>query len=160
MYNLPTMEELKNCFLVESINNMTPSGKIRRRNYSISEKNTDTVLTPNPPSTNNSKIIQSKSVVFPVKKNIIEEYSDYIFHCKNMTTNIKLILDISQSELQNELQNELQSESDLSYSTQSDTSFSISERIIQNYYIDNNGIKVGPFKFKFFDSIVDSIRNM
>ena len=72
-----------------------------------------------------------------------------------MTTNIKSILDISQSE-----SIKSQTESDLSDSSRSNTSLSINERIIPNYYINNKGIKVGPFNFNFFDSIVDSIRNM
>lgn len=149
---LPTMEQLGNCFLEESIKNMTPSGKIRRRSYSTSEQNTYMLMTPTPPLSN---IIQSQSMTLPVKKKYIEEYSDYKFHCKNMTTNIKSILDISQSE-----SIKSQTESDLSDSSRSNTSLSINERIIPNYYINNKGIKVGPFNFNFFDGIVDSIRNM
>lgn len=150
--NLPTMEQLGNCFLEESIKNMTPSGKIRRRSYSTSEKNTVMLMTPTPPLIN---ILQSHSMTLPIKKNYITEYSDYNFHCKNMTTNIKSILNISQNE-----SIKSQSESDMSCSYRSDMSLSINERIIPNYYIDNNGIKVGPFNFNYFDSIIDSIRNM
>ena len=64
---LPTMEQLGNCFLEESIKNMTPSGKIRRRSYSTSEQNTYMLMTPTPPLSN---IIQSQSMTLPVKKKL------------------------------------------------------------------------------------------
>jgi len=86
---LPTMEEIKNCFLEESIKNMTQSGKIRRRSYSTSEENIDILMNPNPPLIEISSKLQSQSMPLPVRKNSITEYSDYNFHCKNMTTNIK-----------------------------------------------------------------------
>jgi len=38
--------------------------------------------------------------------------------------------------------------------------FDISDRIIPAYYINEHGIKGGAFLFSFYDSILDSIRNM
>jgi len=38
--------------------------------------------------------------------------------------------------------------------------FDISDRIIPAYYINEHGIKGGALQFSFYDSILDSIRNM
>lgn len=38
--------------------------------------------------------------------------------------------------------------------------FDISDRIIPAYYINEHGIKGGAFQFSFYDSILDSIRNL
>ena len=37
--------------------------------------------------------------------------------------------------------------------------YNINDRIIPSYYINNDGIKVGPLRFNFYDTIIDSIRN-
>ena len=38
--------------------------------------------------------------------------------------------------------------------------FDVNERIIPAYYVNEHGIKGGVFQFSFYDSILDSIRNM
>lgn len=151
---LPEMIEIKKCF-EEYISSV--SGKFRRRSYSFTTDNAGLLMKPRPPLI--CKDLMSQSVTLPRVKLmekeeeefILPEKTSYKFYCKNISNNLTTIVfpDISKNII----------ESPTVALFDSDT-FDINERIIPVYYINNTGIKVGAFKFNFYESIIDSIRNM
>ena len=82
----------------------------------------------------------------------------YEFFCTNGTNNLKSILVpeyISNNNLLVE-EDEMYDLRTISFDEEQD----LTERIIPEYYINETGIKVGALNFDFYNSIIDSIRNM
>jgi len=76
--------------------------------------------------------------------------SSYSFFCKNVSTNLLPI--IGQI---NPVTQELHD-----FSLFDRDRFDVHQRIIPEYYIKKTDIKIGALNFNFYDSIIDSIRNM
>ena len=147
------MNELENCFL-EYMNSI--SGRFRRKRHSIGSiggtDNERLLLShsvhPRTPSPFNdldvSQTLKSKSMTLPSKKT----NTLYDFFCKNTSPNLHTIIGVVDN-----------SQNNVMMYTQEDE-FDVTERIIPEYYINEHGIKVGTFNHNFYDSIIDSIRNM
>jgi len=88
--------------------------------------------------------------------------NSYDFFCTNGSSNLSSFLvpnDISNNHIgihaeQNEM-NDLHTVCIFDHDV-----FDVTVRIIPDYYINKTGIKVGAFNFNFYNSIIDSIRNM
>lgn len=146
----PTMNELENCFL-ECMNNI--SGRFRRKSHSIGITDNEKLLLssslhPHPyPPTNLLQKLQSNSMTLPSRKRINDFYE---FFCKNASPNLQPIIGVVDNSHNNVIMN----------ATEDEDEFDVTERIIPEYYINGHGIKVGTFNHNFYDSIIDSIRNM
>lgn len=148
---LPTMKEIHDC--LSNITN-TISGKFRPRSHSIGI-NSDLLLKPTYPCTILTSNSESKSFIqeqFEVKaRNIIYTHQFHDFYCKNVSPNLNTFIHVDISQNDSEFHK---------MSIYDDDDFDVTERIIPEYYINKDGIKVGSLNFIFSDSIVDSIRNM
>lgn len=175
---LPTMSELENCFL-EYISNL--SGKFRRKRHSIGSIMPDmtdneklllshSLHTHAPPHSNEldlsqtlhprtsrpsnelksnsmhviSEAKQRNMTLLPTQPNTL-----YDFFCKNTSPNLQSIVGVSDNSYNNQTMD-----------TEEAEEFDAMERIIPEYYINEHGIKVGTFNHNFYNSIIDSIRNM
>jgi hypothetical protein len=78
---------------------------------------------------------------------ITSEKSSYIFHCKNASPNLHTIMKLDPTV-------------DSVKHTADMYEYDAMEHIIPEYYIDNTGIKSGALTFDYYDTIVDSIRNL
>lgn len=141
--HLPTIKEMNACFdeYITSI-----SSKLRRRSYSITSANEQLLMTPCPPI---NQPLKSNSVTIPYKRE-----QSYDFFCKNISNNLVPFITTDISHVSHDM-------SQLpTVSTFNHDEFDITTRIIPDYYISRDGIKVGALNFNFYNSIIDSIRNM
>jgi hypothetical protein len=144
-FHLPTMKELEDCFT-----NMTNlfSGKfMRRKTHSISVEPNSQLLCSTPPHIQN--LMKSNSDSKSIKQVV------YDFYCRNTSSNLETIVNQSGVSI-----NYNDPHQPCHITQLSDSDFDVNDRIIPEYYINKDGIKVGALQFNFSDSIVDSVRNM
>jgi hypothetical protein len=79
----------------------------------------------------------------------------YDFYCRNTSSNLETIVNQSGVSI-----NYNDPHQPCHITQLSDSDFDVNDRIIPEYYINKDGIKVGALQFNFSDSIVDSVRNM
>jgi len=136
--------------------NKNVSTKIRKKWYKCNLIDTITEETlPQKHSTDilpKTMIIDSnKTDVSEMISDVSETDSDYIFMCKNVSPNLQHIVGKNEFGV-------------LTFGCSSvkpiHELFDIHERIIPEYYINNNGIKSGGLNFNYYATIIDSIRNM
>lgn len=143
-FHLPTMKELEECFT-----NIISGKFLRRRTHSVGTNGhmlCSTKICPTPPT-----LLKSQSDSKSTKKDAI-----YNFFCKNTSSNLETI--IYQDGVS--VNNDHSQKNIVILPLVDDSEFDVHDRIIPEYYISKNGIKVGALQFNFSDSIVDSIRNM
>ena len=157
------------------------SGRYRRRSGSGSgsASNADLLQQPRSSTPVTSQKLRSSSLGTESKKyRLSSEPSDttasippYDFYCRNASPNLRNMISrkimptddlITLSDSLLTSSNGLTTSSDgLPTSSLFDhDQFDISDRIIPAYYINEHGIKGGALQFSFYDSILDSIRNM
>jgi len=143
---LPTTQQLRECF-DEHITH--PFGKTRSLSFVSETENEKLSMKPSSPHNTPYTSIKykSNSVTLPQHKS---RSLNETFYCKNVSNNLtNIITDVSNHAV------ELPDVSMFDHDK-----FEVDERIIPAYYINENGIKEGTFEFNFYNSIIDSIRNL
>ena len=131
------------------------SCKFRIRSNNVSP-NCKALLVPS----NDIVLLKSKSESKSTKE------TAYDFFCKNISSNLKVYINknddisLNQTILSMNENNDFYMNENNDFYMNENNDFDIYERIIPDYYINNDGIKVGPFNFDFYESIIDSIRNL
>jgi hypothetical protein len=147
-----TIKNLENS-IVKYVTNIT--GKIRRKSFTAIDDEDDK-KEPFPPVM--SKRTQTQEFEHPRRSIFQRDKTDdpsekfYNFFCTNGSSNLSSILvpyDLSKNFA------EMPDVEVFDHSV-----FDINDRIIPEYYINKTGITVGALNFDFYNSIIDSIRNM
>lgn len=132
-------------------NKKNVSTKLRKKWYksnlidTISEETADSI-----PETTSMDSINSE---------LSETDSEYSFICKNTSPNLLHI--VGEKKHNSFTIGSCNEECDITIvSTPIHDLFDIYDRIIPQYYINKDGIKSGLLKFNFYDTILDSIRNL
>ena len=167
-FQLHTMKELEECF-----SNIISGKFLRRRTHSLGTVSSASIACPGhsnprlqgeacPAWSSNSDMLCSSKIhpVPPIVTSLSESKSTkktmYHFFCKNASSNLETIIQDGMSTENDDILQKCRGKSLQVY----DTDFDINDRIIPQYYIGKDVIKVGALQFNFSDSIVDSIRNM
>ena len=160
---LPTIRALEQC-----LTTTTSTRRIkRRRSYSLGVTNSHMLLTPRPPfekemlkshsETNSGFAKDLSDDELPSNQSsyreAIDPYESYKFQCKNVSPNLCTIMKLKPHIDMNMNISENKNADD-------DDDDDVTDRIIPDYYINHTGIKTGALTFDFYDTILDSIRNL
>jgi len=139
------------------------SGRYRRHSSGGSASNADLLQNERSSTPVTSQKLRSSSLGTESKKYRLSS-EPYDFYCRNVSPNLRTMISrkIMPTDGLPTSSNGLPTSSDgLPTSSLFDhDQFDISDRIIPAYYINEHGIKGGAFQFSFYDSILDSIRNL
>jgi hypothetical protein len=128
----------------------------RRRSYSLgtlsSMTNEMLLLTPRPPPDKQLLYSTSESIsginTDTSSDGIPSNRSSYKFHCKNVSPNLHIIVKTDVDHIESHRETCMEADDD------------VMDRIIPEYYINHTGIKTGALTFDYYETILDSIRNL
>ena len=147
----------------------------RRRGYSLDMSTTDEI-TPHPPPEHQIlySASESKSSINTdtSSNDIPSNRSSYKFQCKNVSPNLHIIVKTDVNRIESEAYTSLSrrqasppQKSLSDFGSHRETCMEaddddVTDRIIPEYYINHTGIKTGALTFDYYETILDSIRNL